>query len=65
MKNLKLLAIMLTTFFVMPPTIISACQARGYLAVGGEWLIVPLIALIAYAFIPSIKQLYKECFKKE
>ena len=45
----------------MPPMIISAYQQRGYFAIGGEWLVIPLIALVVYGLWPSIKRLWQAC----
>lgn len=59
-NRLKKLMIIIISFFIMPPMIISAYQQRGYFAIGGEWLVIPLIALIAYGLVPSIQQLYDE-----
>ena len=56
--------IILTAFFIMPPMIVNAYQQRGYFAIGGEWLVIPLIALIVYGLAPSIKQLWQACFEE-
>lgn len=60
---MKKILIMITAFFIMPPMIVNAYQARGYFAIGGEWLVIPLIALVVYGLVPSIKQLYQECIR--
>ncbi len=63
-KKLLLAAIIVQAF-----TIISATPSRGYFAIGGEWLIVPLYLLISYGFIPTILELYslieEECNVKD
>jgi len=60
-QTMKKPLIILTAFFIMPPMIISAYQQRGYFAIGGEWLVVPLMALILYGLVPSVKQLWQAC----
>ena len=52
-KKLLLAAIIVQAF-----AIISATPSRGYFAIGGEWLIVPLYLLIAYGFIPTVFEAY-------
>lgn len=64
-NRLKKLMIIIISFFIMPPMIISAYQQRGYFAIGGEWLIVPLVALVVYGLAPTITELYKACFEEE
>ena len=58
---MKKFLIMITAFFIMPPMIVNAYQQRGYFAIGGEWLVIPLIALIVYGLVPSIKRLWQAC----
>ena len=48
-----------------PHLVVQAYQTRGYYAIGGEWLIVPLAALIVYGFIPSTIKLSRACSKEE
>ena len=56
MKNiLIILAVMATPHFVS-----NALSARGYFAIGGEWLLVPLAFLVGYGIIPTIKILIQE-----
>ena len=54
---LIILAILATPHFV-----VQAMQGRGYFAVGGEWLMLPLILLVVVLW-GQIKLLYRECFK--
>jgi hypothetical protein len=61
---MKKLLIMITTFFVTPPIIVSAYQQRGYFAVGGEWLVPVLVSLVVYGLAPNIKQLWQACFEE-
>ena len=56
MKNvLIILAVLATPHFVS-----NAFQERGYYAIGGEWLLVPLAFLVGYALIPTINEFLKE-----
>ena len=61
---MKKLLIMIITLILMPPMIVNAYQQRGYFAIGGEWFVIPLIALIVYGLAPSIKQLWQACFEE-
>lgn len=51
---------MLPVIIVQAFAIISATPSRGYFAIGGEWLIVPLYLIVAYGLIPTIKELFEE-----
>lgn len=58
--NLKLYVITIS-LAVQIISIISTYIERGYFAIGGEWLVIPLIALIVYGLWPSIKRLWQAC----
>lgn len=62
---MKKILIMITAFFIMPPMVVTAYQQRGCFVIGGEWLIVPLVALVVYGLAPTITELYKACFEEE
>ncbi|PHV69558.1 hypothetical protein CS063_15035 [Sporanaerobium hydrogeniformans] len=53
-KKLLLPVIMVQAF-----AIISVAPTRGYFAIGGEWLIVPIYLLIAYGWIPTLAEFYR------
>jgi hypothetical protein len=57
--NLKLYVITIS-LAVQIISIISTYIEREYFAIGGEWLVLPLIALIAYGLVPSIQQLIQK-----
>ena len=53
-KYIIILAVLAT-----PDIVIQAYEKRGYLAFGGEWLIVPLV-IVAVCLLEQIKVLWKE-----
>jgi len=61
MKKLSNILIILA-ILATPHFVVQAYQARGYFAVGGEWLMLPLILLVVVLW-GQIKLLYRECFK--
>lgn len=38
-------------------------KERGYFAIGGEWLILPLIMLVIYGLAPTVKEFYQSCME--
>jgi hypothetical protein len=59
MKKLSNILVILSVL-ATPCMVVQSYQTRGYLAVGGEWLLIPLTILIIL-LISQIKSLWKEC----
>ena len=49
----------------MPHLVVQAQQERGYFAIGGEWLLLPLVLLVLYGLQPTVITLVDECLKSE
>ncbi|MDF2530868.1 MAG: hypothetical protein K0Q65_449 [Clostridia bacterium] len=59
MKKILNVLIILSVLLT-PHLVVQAYEKRGYVAFGGEWLIVPLVIAVAY-LVEQVKALWREC----